>query len=151
VIADCLTQRLRYTSLSSRFGAAFEFLEQLPADVALGRHDIDGDHCFALVQAYTTKPLAEARFEAHRKYIDIQFIQSGHETLLWAPLSLLGEATEPYLEEKDVAFFGTPGHYTPVCLQTGEFAIFHPTDGHAPCLECGPAKEVRKVVIKVQV
>lgn len=151
MIADTLVQRHRYTSLSARFDAAFAFLEQLPADIAPGRHDLDGDNCFALVQAYTTKPVSQAKFEAHRKYVDIQFVQSGVETLLWTPLAALTEATEPYIDEKDIAFFATPSQFTPLTLKTGEFAIFFPTDGHAPCLECGAASEVRKVVIKVRV
>ncbi len=151
MIADILAQRHRYSGLCSRFDAAFAFLELLPAGAALGRHDIDGDNCFALVQTYSSKPLAQAKFEAHRKYIDIQFIQSGAETLLWAPLSALTVTTEPYVEERDVAFFATPSQFTPLTLKTGEFAIFYPTDGHAPCLECGMASEVRKVVIKVRV
>jgi YhcH/YjgK/YiaL family protein len=151
MIADTLAERRRYSSLSPRFAAAFDFLEQLPGDVALGRHDLDGDNCFALVQTYTTKPLAQAKFEAHQQYIDIQFIQSGTETLLWTPLSALTVTTQPYAAEKDVAFFATPSQFTPLILRAGEFAIFYPTDGHAPCLECGTANEVRKVVIKVRV
>ena len=112
MIADTLAQYHRYTSLSPRFAAAFNFLERLPADAALERHEIDGDNCFALVQAYNTKPLAQAKFEAHRKYIDIQFIQSGRETLLWSPLTALMETTIPYTHDTDVAFFATPAQST---------------------------------------
>src|SRR4051794_4404145 len=102
MIADTLTQHSRYASLAPRFAAAFAFLRHLLTDKPLGRHDIDGDECFALVQSYTTKPIAEAKFEAHRKYIDIQFIQSGQETLLWAPVAGLAE-TRAYDGEKDFA------------------------------------------------
>jgi len=151
MIADTLDQIHRYQTLSPRFPAAVEFLKHLPADIALGRHDIDGDHCFALVQSYTTKPLAQAKFEAHRKYIDIQFIQAGREVLLWSPLAALTQVTQPYVEEKDVVFFATPPQVTPVSLGAGEIAIFFPEDGHAPGIECGGAAEVCKVVIKVQV
>ena len=120
-------------------------------DIALGRHDIDGSNCFALVQTYTTRSLEQAKFEAHRQYIDIQFLQAGRETLLWAPLSQLTSVTEPYNEAKDVEFFATPSQVTPLALQAGEFAIFYPADGHAPMLVCHSASEVRKVVVKVRV
>ena len=150
MIAGTLAQSSRYASLSPRFDAAFEFLRNLSADLPLGRHDIAGDDCFALVQAYTTKPLAEGKFEAHRNYIDIQFVQSGRETLLWAPLAGLAE-TKSYDSEKDYALFAAPANATPLRLRSGEFMIFYPEDAHAPCLELDGPCEVRKVVVKVRV
>ena len=150
MITDLFEQRRRYTSLSPRFAAAFEFLEKLSANQPVGRCDIDGDNCFALVQAYTARPVAQAIFEAHRQYIDIQFIQAGCETILWSPLAALTEVTQPYAAEKDIACFANPSVWTPVNLSAGQFAIFFPEDGHAPGLECGGPSEVRKIVIKVR-
>lgn len=151
MITDTLAQCRRYTSLSPRFAAAFVFLENLPADKPAGRYDLDGDNCFALVQAYGTKPLAQAKFEAHRQYIDIQFLQAGRESILWSPLAALTQVTEAYLAERDVAFFANPPQWTAINLQPGQFSIFFPEDGHAPGIECGGPMEVRKVVIKVRV
>jgi YhcH/YjgK/YiaL family protein len=151
MITDVLAQCHRYAGLHPRFAAAFAFLEKLSPDQPAGRHDLAGDDCFALVQAYTTKPPALAAFEAHRKYIDIQFLQAGRETMLWAPLASLTEVTRPYVEEKDVVFFASPTLTTPINLQAGEFTIFFPEDGHAPGLECAGATPVRKIVIKVRV
>ena len=150
MITDTLAQRRRYTGLSSRFAAAFEFLEKLSATRPDGRHDLDGDNCFALVQSYPTRPLAQALFEAHRQYIDIQFMQAGRETILWSPLAALTQVTQPYAAERDIAFFANPPQWTPLNLQAGQFAIFFPEDGHAPGLECAGPAEVRKVVIKVR-
>ncbi|HEX9047059.1 MAG TPA: YhcH/YjgK/YiaL family protein [Verrucomicrobiae bacterium] len=151
MIADTLAQCHRYASLSPRFAPAFDFLKKLPANQPLGRVDLDGDNCFALIQSYTSKPIAQAKFEAHKKYIDIQFIQAGRESLLWSPLTSLTETLQPYAEDKDVALYGIPSRVTPVNLGTGEFVIFFPEDGHAPGVEYGGAVEVRKVVIKVRV
>ena len=123
----------------------------MPADQPNGRCDLDGDNCFALVQSYKTKPLSEAKFEAHRKYIDIQFIQAGRESLLWAPLSVLRETTQPYSDERDVAFYATPSQVTSINLRAGDFTIFFPEDGHAPGVEWAGVVEVRKVVIKVRI
>jgi YhcH/YjgK/YiaL family protein len=150
MIADLLKHSRCYTNLSPRFAAAFEFLEKLPADQPDGRCDLDGDNCFALVQSYTTRPLAQAKFEAHRKYIDIQFIQAGRETMLWSPLAALTQVTEPYAAGKDVAFFANPSQWTPINLCAGQFAIFFPEDGHAPGLECGGPVAIRKTVIKIR-
>jgi YhcH/YjgK/YiaL family protein len=150
MISDTLEQCRRYASLSLRFAAAFEFLEKLPVNKPAGRYDLDGDNCYALVQAYTTKPLDQAKFETHRQYIDIQFIQTGRETMLWSPLAALTQVTQPYLAERDVIFYATPPQMTPINLGEGQFVIFFPTDGHAGGLECGGPSEVRKVVIKVR-
>jgi biofilm protein TabA len=150
MIADTLDQCRRYTCLSPRFAAAFEFLAKLPADAPPSRHELEGDDCFALVQSYTTRPPAQVNFESHRRYIDIQFIQSGVETILWAPLGAL-QVAQPYVAEKDVAFYAMPAQATPVNLRAGEFAIFFPEDGHAPGLEYDGASAVRKVVVKVRV
>ena len=150
MITDTLSQCRRYMSLSPRFAAAFEFLERLPTSQPDGRCDIDGDNCFALVQTYATRPLAQAMFEAHRQYIDIQFIQAGRETILWSPLAALTQVTQPYAAGKDIAFFASPPQWTPINLRAGQFTIFFPEDGHAPGIECDGAAEVRKIVIKIR-
>lgn len=151
MITDTLTQSGRYLNLSARFAGAFEFLRNLSATQPNGRYELEGDNCFALVQSYTTRPLAQALFEAHRQYVDIQFIQAGRETILWSPLAALTQVTEPYVAERDIVFFARPPQWTPIQLHTGQFAIFFPEDGHAPGLECAGPGEVRKVVIKVRV
>ena len=149
MITDTLGLCHRYSGLHPRFAAAFEFLQKLPADKPLGRFELDGDNCFALTQSYTTKLAVDGKFESHEKYIDIQFIQAGTETLLWAPRGAL-KTTEPYNAEKDVAFYAMPARTTAVNLVAGEFAIFFPEDGHAPGIAFGSAMTVRKIVIKIR-
>jgi YhcH/YjgK/YiaL family protein len=155
MITDTIKLCRRYTSLSPRFAAAVEFLEKLSAEEPIGRHEIDGDNCFALIQSYTTRlqAPAQAKFEAHRRYIDIQFLQAGQETILWAPLDALTKITQPYDSGKDAGFFAAPAptETTAIHLRTGDFAIFFPEDGHAPGLECGGLAQVRKVVVKIRV
>ena len=103
MILDTLENSARYESLNSRFTKAFAYLRTGDGTQPLGRFDLDGDHCFALVQTYETKPMEKAKFEAHRKYIDVQFIYSGRETILWAPLAAMQEETMAYNEEKEAA------------------------------------------------
>ena len=57
--------------LPARLRQAVDFLRR--ADVhalATGRHDVDGDRLFALVQEYATRPPSECAWEAHRQYAD---------------------------------------------------------------------------------
>ena len=153
MILDTLDHCDRYASLNSRFALAFDFLRKLDGTQALGRHDLDGDHCFALVQTYETKPLSAAKFEAHRKYIDVQYIHSGKETILYAPLSTMEsvECTLPYDEAKEAALWKLTVDFTPLHVSAGYFAILYPNDAHAPCVEWDRAETVLKVVVKVAV
>src|SRR4051812_12502498 len=103
MILDTLQQWPQYASISPRFAKAFEFLRQVRDDIVPGRHEIAGDEVYASVQKHFTKPLSERQFEAHRKYIDVQYIHRGRELIYWAPLPLLTTVTMPFKEEHDAA------------------------------------------------
>ena len=151
MVLDTLPNAARYESLNSRFAKAFAFLRTVDGTQELGRHDLDGDHCFALVQTYESKPIEKAKFEAHRKYIDVQFIQSGRETILWAPLDTMKEEMMAYSDEKDAALWKLTADTTPLHVRAGHFAILWPEDAHAPCIEWERPEQIFKVVIKVAV
>jgi biofilm protein TabA len=116
-----------------------------------GRVEIDGKEVFALVQAYETKRAGEVlSFEAHRKYIDIQYICTGEEMMGWAPLDALQNATA-YNPDKDVLEGDVLAkEMTPVLVRAGHAAIFYPEDAHAPKLAAGMPGAVRKIVMKVK-
>ena len=110
-----------------------------------------GDDVFAFVQKHSTKPVAERLYESHRKYIDVQFIYSGRETILWAPLPTMQEVTRPYEEEKDIGKWKLVADTTALHLSSGHFAILFPQDAHAPCVQWDQPEQVYKVVMKVAV
>ena len=151
MILDTLDNCDRHAVLNPRFALAFDFLRKVDGTQALGRHDLDGDNCFALVQTYETKPQESALFEAHRKYIDVQFLHSGQETILWAPLAAMKEETMAYDEAKDAALWKLVPEATALHIRPGHYAILHPTDAHAPCIQWGSPSQVFKVVVKVAV
>jgi len=115
-----------------------------------GRVELDGSRVFAIVQTYTTKdPAAPLKFEAHRKYADIQFILAGRERCGWAPLNALA-ATTHYDEAKDIVFGEVkPESHALLPLAPGHAAVFFPSDAHAPGLAWGTPDTVRKIVIKI--
>ena len=47
-----------------------------------------------LVQQLTTKPWEGAKLEAHREFLDIQYIVKGKEVVGWAPVDTLTPADE---------------------------------------------------------
>jgi YhcH/YjgK/YiaL family protein len=118
--------------------------------LANGKHMIDGDRLFAMVQRYRTKPVAEGRWEMHKKYIDVQYVAAGSESIGFAPLAGDSLVEESYDPSRDVAFYKMSGVFLPV--SAGTFAVFTPDEVHAPCLAPADpepaAGEVLKVVVK---
>jgi len=132
------------------FEAAFEFLDKKTlADVPVGKHVIEGDQVYALVQKLPSRAAETAQFESHRKYIDLHYLVSGQEITGFAPAEDLKLAV-PYDESKDVMLYDVPQQYTKVEMKPGRFAIYHPGQAHLPnCHFQGP-HDLHKVVIKVQ-
>lgn len=149
MISDLLSFSKLYLPAHPRLAAGFDFLHKLPADIADGRYDIDGDRLFALVQSYGTTPAATRKLEHHRKYADIQFLFAGEEIIEHAPLDGLPVDT-PYTAEKDYGLVKDPAVRSSVILRPGTWAIFFPQDAHKPGCALGAPGPVRKVVVKVQ-
>ena len=132
------------------FEPAFEYLAALdPGAVTPGRTPIVGDEVYAAASKYATKALETARFEAHKKYIDIQCILSGQEIIGFVPTIEGLTVLEPHNVEKDVAFYAIPTSYASLSMNAGRFAIFYPGQGHMPNLHREGPHDVVKVVVKV--
>ncbi len=118
--------------------------------LADGRVELDGDRVFAIIQRYETVKTDAPKFEYHRKYIDVQFIASGEETIGWTPAESM-TITEAYAADRDICFGAAAGTWTPVHLQAGQLAVLWPADGHAPKLASGKPSPVMKIVVKIAV
>lgn len=152
MLADSLSRAEAFEGIHPLFGAAFAYLRTFDPTTPDGKVVLDPDRLFALPQRYPTGPASERRFEAHRRYIDIQFILEGEEIIEHAPIERLTGVLEPYSEERDVAFFRDPPACSRTLLRAGDFAIYFPHDGHKPCCQSGAAPAaVRKVVMKIAV
>jgi YhcH/YjgK/YiaL family protein len=150
MILDVLENAELYRGLPPGLVAALDFLRS--ADLAalpIGKTVIDGERLFALVQEYTPKPAELLKYEAHRRYWDVQYVVRGVERMGWNTLSRM-TVSEPYDGERDVAFFRGTGEEMRV--PAGTFAIFGPSDVHMPgvAVDGEPAEMVRKVVVKVE-
>jgi biofilm protein TabA len=150
MIVDRLDRRALYESLAPGIALGLEYLHRFDPAVADGRVAIDGDRVVAIVQSYDTAPATEKQFETHRRHLDIQYVLSGRERILYIPAAGL-EVEAPYDEERDVEFYHDPPASTSVLLCAGDFAIFHPHDAHKPGCMAGGRDEVRKIVVKVRV
>jgi biofilm protein TabA len=151
MILDALPLWHRYHPLHAELARAFAFLEQVGPDLAVGRHEIAGDAVYAIAQRYQTRPVAGMQVEAHRRYIDVQYLVSGGELIYWAPLHECTHTTQPYDAVKDLALFTLPAAAVPATLRAGQFMILFPDDAHAPCCCIDSPAEVVKVVVKVEI
>lgn len=110
-----------------------------------------GGGVFAIEQVYATKPRPEGIFESHRKYIDVQVIVEGAESMEVADLAR-ATAKDPYNEERDFLLYHDLADASVVRVRAGDVAVFFPVDVHMPSLRWGSdAGMVRKTVVKVPV
>ena len=149
MIIDRLANPAPLFQLPARLARALEYLRATDLmSVAIGRHDLDGDRLFALVQEYTTRAADQCVWEAHRKYIDVQFVAAGVERMGYANLAQMRER-DAYDATRDVAFF-EPGESF-VTIPAGTFAIFGPEDVHSPGHAAGAAVCRAQGVVKAMV
>jgi biofilm protein TabA len=149
MIIDAITNASAYASLSSDIASALGFIRRHDlAELPEGKHEIDGDRIYAIIQEYSTKPAADCFWEAHRRYIDVQFVQRGVEHFGWAPLQKLTVEKE-YNQHKDLIVLKGSGQTME--LTAGNFAIFMPCDAHMPGISGDHPHKVRKIVVKVAV
>ena len=129
----------------------FEYLARTDLTaLPLGRTDIEGDDVYVMISEAETRPPEQVKFEAHRRYIDIQLVVRGQEAIGIAPVSAL-RTVEPYDAAKDIEFFAVPPTSAVVELRAGDFAVFAPGDAHRPSLHLDGPHISRKAVVKVSV
>ena len=149
MIFDKLENLRKYAAICPRLNAVADFLEKNELkDLPLGRIDL-ADGVFVNVQEYETYP-APDKWEAHRKYADLQIVVTGDERMDGAPISD-AEGGNGYSEEYDFELFDTcSGAFASVYGTPGVFVWFGPEDAHRPGLRHNTVK-VKKAVFKIPV
>ncbi|MDD3436591.1 MAG: YhcH/YjgK/YiaL family protein [Candidatus Gastranaerophilales bacterium] len=151
MIKDNIKNAETYTDLPERVKIGLKYLAETDFScMKNGKYEISGDKIFAIVQDYLSKPLKDAKFEAHRKHTDIQYIIEGEEQIGIDDADNFSEETS-YDDEKDIIFLKRKqkGSMDFIKLKQKEFAIFTPKDAHAPSIAVDDSNYVKKVVVKV--
>lgn len=145
MVIDTIENLEKYASLNPLFNDVIDFIKANDLNaLEAGKHFIKGADLFVNIQCAKGKTKEEALLETHRKMIDIQIPLSTSETFGYTPLADLPEAE--YNEEKDITKYqGAANTY--VTCKPGEFAIFFPQDGHAPCIS--DEAEIKKAIFKI--
>jgi YhcH/YjgK/YiaL family protein len=148
MIFDSLENAARYMHLDAGIAKAFEWLQVTDLiNLSPGKYFIEDENIFAMVQEYETVDAAGEQMEAHKKYIDVQYMISGDELV---GLAVLKEQTisKPYEVETDFMLVkDAPSFFAKLCA--GNFMIFYPTDLHMPCIMTNGPSMVKKVVVKI--
>lgn len=148
MIIDQLENAAMYYGIGPRLERALRFLNFMDLEkAASGRHEIAGEQVFAMVQEYDSKRKEEGFWEAHRKYIDVQYVVSGVEKMGYAPVDSL-RAGE-YDGEKDFVKLEGEGEFLE--MPAGTFMILGPQGAHMPGMAVDEPQPVKKVVVKVLV
>jgi YhcH/YjgK/YiaL family protein len=150
MIIDRIKNASLYFGVHERLAAGLRWLQaQDAAKLTPGRHELDGSNLFVLVSEYETKPKDQGKWEAHKRYFDIQYLIEGREAIGYAELGACKLGT--YDEAKDLQPIAeAPGDF--LNLRAGMFMILAPQDAHMPGLAAmGSPEQVKKAVVKVLV
>lgn len=147
MILDHLRNAGIYRPLHPRLQTALDYLTGNDlASLPDGRHLVDGDRVFAIVQEYQSKPESAGRWEAHRIYTDVQVVVAGFERIGYSSPDRVS-VVERYSADADIEFYRGEGQFAE--LTAGMFMILMPHDVHMPQIAGRAPGFVRKVVMKV--
>jgi len=150
MIFDHIENAALYQCLRPNLSESLRFLTHTDfSQYTAGKHEIPGQNFYLLAQSYETKPLEKGVWEAHRKFIDIQYVLEGMERVGCAPLAQMIAGI--YDEGRDFTSFSGSGDF--LTLRAGFFAIFMPQDVHMPGIRMDDTQpvHVNKVVLKVAI
>ena len=149
MILDTLANFHRYLPVHRLFPIISEFIHGRDLlSLEVGKHPL-GHGITVIIDEYTTRPTEDRFPECHRRFVDIQILLSGIETIGICPTSRVRTVT-PYNTEKEYEKVSGPMDF--ITLRENDFAVFFPHDAHLPGTISGAAPaSVRKMVVKVPV
>ena len=125
-----------------------KFIENLTISTPAGHYEIDNEN-FANIDIYEPKSIEDCKFEAHKKYIDIQIMLEGEEEIDCINTNGM-IISEKYDEKRDVMFFKNPEKIPDkIVLSPFKFAYITPQEAHKPQIKT-TSKRVKKVVVKIK-
>ena len=147
MIIDTIENLGKYVALNPLFADVVEFLKNNNLQtIEEGKHFIKDKDLFVNIQVAKGKTQDAAVLETHIEMIDIQIPITCEETFGYTPLCDLPDFE--YNAEKDITKYGDTKAQTYVTVKPGQFVIFFPQDGHAPCIINQP--EIKKAIFKVK-
>ena len=135
----------KYASLLPGIEEAFDAVNALTEYEDKKNYPLsNGNRFFIAVQSTKAPDLAEA----HRNYLDIQYIVEGVDTVGWAPTDTLTLSGE-FNETKDVGKYS--GNFEYMTINEGVCYVAFPEDAHMPGRHLDVPNDFVKVVVKLKV
>ncbi len=148
MIIDTIDNLGKYVALNPLFADVVEFLKSHDLQtMEAGSYSIKEKDVTLKLSLTKQRTKETAILETHIDMIDIQIPVTSAETFGYSPLCDL-PAFE-YNAEKDITKYGDTKPQTYVTVNPGQFAIFFPQDGHAPCII--EKEEIKKAIFKIKV
>lgn len=132
----------------ARINAALDWLKAQDLDALPdGKYELD-DAMYAQIFALETRTREQLQPEAHRDWLDIQYLHQGRETIGFAhddhaPVAM------PYDAARDLIFYHDISGESLLYLTAGQFAVFYPGEIHRPGIHAGDST-IRKIVVKIR-
>ena len=134
----------KYAPLLPGIDEAFDAVNALTSYEAKTYPLSDGNRFFVAVGTTKAPDVAEA----HRQYLDIQYIVKGKEVMGWADLADCQPAGE-FNEAKDVGKYS--GDFEYLTINEGICYVAFPEDAHMPGRHLDVPNDFVKVVVKLKV
>lgn len=134
----------------SRYEAVIPGLQE--AVEAINSHDPQVPGTYPLpngrfmVGVHKSHGVEGAKAEAHRKFLDIQYVVTGQDVVGWAPLSSLTPAGE-FNAEGDIGFYNGPVEL--IRVPAGYCYVVFPEDAHMPDCHIDEPNDFLKIVVKL--
>lgn len=121
-------------------------------DTKPGRIELQGEDLFINIELNEMAPKEERKPEAHIKYLDIQLVLDGAESIGVAVTNKNNTVLHKYDDEKDIMFFEDAENENMIDLFPGDFTILFPEDIHRPrCLVSGTTSgSSKKAIVKMK-
>ena len=135
----------KYASLLPGIEEAFDAVNALTEYEDKKNYPLsNGNRFFLAVQGTKAPDVAEA----HRNYLDIQYIVKGKEVVGYAPLEVCTEEVA-FSEENDIGRYSGPFSY--ITINEGICYVAFPEDVHMPGRHLDVPNDFVKVVVKLKV
>ena len=134
----------KYTALLPGIEEAFDAVNALE-DFEPKTVQLSGGNRFFVAVGTTKEPDVA---EAHRKYLDIQYIVKGKEVVGWADLAACTPA-DAFSEESDIGFYS--GDFNYITVNEGICYVVFPEDAHMPGRHLDVPNDFVKIVVKLKV
>ncbi len=139
----------RFSLPQSKFLILLDYIKSADlSSFSKGKFEIDGDDLFGIGLEYTTKPIGECLWEAHRRYIDIHYILEGQELIHISDISGM-KVSKIYDAENDYELFEGEKEHS-INLKQGMLLVLSPNEVHKTSIILEGVCYLKKIVFKLK-